>query len=130
MKTNKSDSNFQLWMETPQTPPKKQVAIENSLRLHTRARKSGRGRESCIIIMLLKIFFLLIPDLVHGPTTQQRWSPTKIAARWRYRLPMENLTANYKTSPQCTGFTVKFEVLHLIYLGRFQTVVMTRTGTM
>ena len=51
----------------------------------THSLKSSRIRGSAVIIILLKLFFF------------------KIAARWRYRLPSNNLTAHYN-SQFCVSF--------------------------
>jgi hypothetical protein len=47
------------------------------------------------MIILLKLFFFKIPDLVHRHTSRR--SPPEIAARWRYKLPSNNLTAQYNS---------------------------------
>ena len=63
LKTNKSVWNFQLWTEMPRTPhKKKQVAIESSLRLHTRDSLPGL-RKRCnnyFTKTFLKILFLIL----------------------------------------------------------------------
>ena len=77
-------------MDLPATPAKKskRVAVEV-----THSRASGRGRGMGVINILLKLFsseFLILSTGV-----PQRRSPPEIAARWRYRLPSNNLTADY-----------------------------------
>ena len=59
----------------------------------THSRRSGLVRGSALIIILLKLFFLKVPDLSTG--VPRRRSPPKIAARLRYRLPSNNLRAHY-----------------------------------
>ena len=61
----------------------------------THSRKSGRGRGSGVIIILLKLFsskFLILSTGV-----PRRRLPPEIAARWRYRLPSNNLKAHYNS---------------------------------
>ena len=51
-------------------PPAKQKKTSSPWKIIevTHSRKSGRGRESGVIIILLKIFVFKIPDLVHRRT--------------------------------------------------------------
>ena len=68
-------------------------------------QKSGRGRLSSVLIFLVKVFFFKIPDLVRRPTAAP--VAAKFAARWRYRLPFNNLTAHYN-SQFCVSFHFSF----------------------
>ena len=61
----------------------------------THSQNSGRGSRSGVIIILHKLFssnFLIL-----SPDVPWRRSPPEIAARWRYRLPSNNLTAHYNS---------------------------------
>ena len=59
----------------------------------THSRKSGCGCGSVVIIILLQLFFFL--TLSTGVPWRQL--PPEIAARWRHRLPSNNLTAHYNS---------------------------------
>ena len=64
-KINKiSETDFQLWT----SPPSKKMSSYWKFIEVTHSRKSGRSRGSGVIIILLKLFFLKIPDLVHRRT--------------------------------------------------------------
>ena len=58
----------------------------------THSRRSGRGFGTGVLIFWF-FFFFKIPDLAQRPTSAP--IVAKIAARWRYRLPSNNLTAHY-----------------------------------
>ena len=95
MNTNKSDSNYQLWMEMPQTPrKKKRVAFEiywGDTLLEVRLRTRKRCNDYFTEIFFSLNFVILSTGL------PRRQLPPKIAARWHYRLPMENVTAHYNS---------------------------------
>ena len=56
--------------------------------------QSGKfSRRSSVITILPKLFFS--KSLILSTGLQRRQSPPQITARWRYRLPMKNLTAHY-----------------------------------
>ena len=63
---NKSQSEIFNW-----GPPCQAKKTSRSLKIIevTHLRRSGRGRGSGVIIILLKLFFFKIPDLVHMCTS-------------------------------------------------------------
>ena len=70
---------------------KKQVALKKSLRLHSRGAPAAAA-ERLYKFLEKNIFFskfLIWPSGLPRPTS------SKITARWRYRLPSNNLTAHY-----------------------------------
>ena len=94
LKTRKSGSDFLLGTILPSPPSKKKNSPWKIIDV-SHSRKSGRGRRRGVIIILLKPFFFKIPDLVHRRTS----APVvpEMAARWRYRLPSNNMTAHYNS---------------------------------
>ena len=101
MKTNKIGLRFS--HGEPPAKPAKQEKTSSSWKIIevTHSRRSGRGRGSGVIIILLKLFsskfLILFTDV------PRRRSPPEIAARWRNRLPSNNLTAHYN-SQFCVSF--------------------------
>ena len=81
LKTNKSKSDFQLWTETPRTPRKKTLDIENSWG-YPPPPKSGRGRGGSVLIFLLFFFF------------QNSWSCPRAyrGAGHRWKSPLDGAT--------------------------------------
>ena len=73
---------------------KKQVALKKSLRLHTRGAPDAAAERVYEFFEKNYFFskFLILPS---GPP--RRRSSPKIAARWRYRIPSNNLTAQYNS---------------------------------
>ena len=67
MKTNKSDSDFQLWTETPKTPHKKIYIFEIPWGTPP-AEVRPQPRNGCINFFTNSFFFFKIPDLAHKPT--------------------------------------------------------------
>ena len=63
--TKKNEPDFQLG-----TPPPSPQSSWKFIEV-THSQRSGRGRESGVIIILLKPFFFKIPDLVHRRTLAQ-----------------------------------------------------------
>ena len=94
MKTNKSDSDFQLWTETPRTPTKKIINME--IPLGTPPWKSGHSCGTGVSFFLVNDFFFS-KFLILPTGLPRRPLPPKIAARWRYRLLINNLTAHYNS---------------------------------
>ena len=71
---------------------------------NTLAELRQRLRKSSIKQFTIKCFFLFLIFSRGLP----RWrSPAEIAARWRYRPPIKNLTAHYN-SPFCVSFSFLF----------------------
>ena len=91
--------------ESPPAKPSKQKETISSWKIIevTVSGGSGRGRISGVIIILLKLFFFKFLILSTG--VPRRRSPPEIAARWRYRLPSNNLTAHYN-SQFCVSFHI------------------------
>jgi len=73
---------------------KKQVALKKSLRLHTRGTPAAAAERVNKFFEKNNFFskFLIWPSGL-----PRRRSSPKIAARWRYRLPSNNLTAHYNS---------------------------------
>ena len=87
-KFEKKKNGFRFSIRDPSAKPtkqKKQVALEKSLRLHT------RGGPAASAELFSSKFLILSTDV------PRRQSPPEIAARWRYRLPSNNLTAHYNS---------------------------------
>ena len=73
---------------------KKQVALIKSLRLHTHRGPAAAAEW----VYQFYIFLSLSSKFLIWPTgLPRRRSSPKIAARWRYRLPSNNLTAHYNS---------------------------------
>ena len=69
----------------------------------THSRRSGRGHGTGVLIFWQKYFFSKF--LIWPTGLPWRRSSLKIAARWRYRLPSNNLTAHYNSQ-----FFVSFQM--------------------
>ena len=97
LKTNKSDSDFQLGTPTPNTPRKKTTRFWKFPRV-PHPRKSGRGRRTGVLIFLLKDFFL-----------HNSWSCLQAVALIAdcYRLSSKNLTTHCN-SQFCVSFGFVF----------------------
>ena len=85
---------FNCGPKRPRRPPPKIYILE--IPWGTPPRKSGRSRGTGVLIFLLTVFssskFLIFPT-----SLLRRGSPPKIAATWRYRLQINNLTAHYNS---------------------------------
>ena len=68
-KKKKSESDFHLGTPPRQARQAKKTSSSGKFIEVTHSRRSGRGRGSCIIIILLKLFFFKISDLVHKRTS-------------------------------------------------------------
>ena len=82
-------------MNPPAKPAKQKKSCYLKFVEVTHSRKSGRVRGNNVINILLKknsSKFLILSTGV-----PRRRSAPKNAARWRYRLPSNNLTAHYKS---------------------------------
>ena len=105
LKTNKSNSDFQLCTGKPREPHSLRHQIMNIPSV-SRVRNSGRSCGRGLRSISIKVFFSLkIPDLFHTPTAAP--VAAKNAARWRYRLPIKNLTVYYN-SQFCISFHFSF----------------------
>ena len=72
---------------------KKQVALKKILRLHTLGTPVAAAEQ---VNEFFEFFFFL--KFLNWPLgLPRRRSSPKIAARWRYRLPSNNLTAHYNS---------------------------------
>ena len=66
----------------------------------THSRRSGRGRGTGVLIFWNTIFFSS-KFLIWPTGLPWRRSSSKVTARWRYRLPSNNLTARYNSQFFC-----------------------------
>ena len=73
---------------------KKQVALKKSLRLHTRGTPAAAAER---VNKYFEKFFFFSKFLIWPSGLPRRQSLPQIAARWRYRLPSNNLTAHYNS---------------------------------
>ena len=88
----KSVWDFQLGTSLPSPPSKKKVALKKSLMLHTRGGPAAAAER---VYWFFWFFFLSLKFLIWPAGLPRRRSSPKIAARWRYGLPSDNLTAHY-----------------------------------
>ena len=80
-------------VDFPAKPAKqKKIALKKSLRLHTRGTPAAAAERVNYFFEKNNFFskFLIWPSGL-----PRRRSSPKIAARWRYKLPSNNLTAHY-----------------------------------
>ena len=102
---------FNYGLPPPSPPSKKKPSGYWKFIEVTHLQRSSRVCGSGVIIILLKLFFFKIPDLVH------RRTPAPVAAknRWSYRLPSNNLTAHYNSQfcvSECVWIGPKHDFLH------------------
>ena len=95
---------FNCGSKRPDAPEKNTLDIQNSQGVPP--RKSNRSRRSSVLFFILNVF-LFSKFLILSTGLLRRRLPPKIAARWRYRLPIENLTAHYNTQ-FCVSFNFWF----------------------
>ena len=93
--------DFNCGRKRPGRPAKKQQRILKIPEGTPLAEVQPRPRKQCINFFTKKIFLSKFLILSKG-LPRRRW-PTNSAARWRYRLLMENLTAHYN-SRFCVSF--------------------------